>query len=180
MPAKTGKLVKSRQRLGLSGLGGTKRLKARTLAVRACRFALARKAGMNYTQGPRRWQGISEHLVPWGSRPNRPAYADCSSSSTWVLWAVLAHHFGLKPDIVNGQSWKAGYTGTMISRGVRVKHRVNWRRGDLIFYGDPFGRTGHVVVYLGRGRVFSFGSQGGPYELPWNYRSDFHSCRRYI
>lgn len=133
---------------------------------------------LHYTQGPRRWEGIDKELNPL--KGECPDYADCSSFATWVLWSVIHHHYGIERDLVNGHRWQAGYTGTIVSHGKRVRHRINWRRGDLILYGDPFGATGHVAVYVGNGMVVSHGSEGGPYLIRWNYRSDFHSCRRFI
>lgn len=174
MPANPGTLVKSRQRLGLSGLAGTKRLRARAYVVRVALLCWRNAASMNYTQGARRWDGIK--LKKNGLKGQFPNYADCSSFATWILWVVLVNHFGLKKDIVNGTGWGWGYTGTLVKHGIQVKHRVNWRRGDLIFYGDPFGASGHVAVYIGLGLVISFGSQPGPFKLGWAYRNDFHSC----
>lgn len=178
MPAKTGTLVKSRQRQGLSGLGGRKRLRARALIVRAALVGWRNAEDIHYTQGDRRWDGIK--LKKNALRGQYPNYADCSSFVTWLLWVILYNHYGLTNDIANGTGWSWGWTGTLVKHGVQVKHRVNWRRGDLIFYGDPFGASGHVAIYIGFGLVVSHGSEGGPYRIQWAYRRDFHSCRRYI
>lgn len=162
----------------MSGLAGARRLKARSLAKRAALVGHKNAPSLHYTQGARRWEGIDKKLNPFDGEC--PDYADCSSFATWVLWSVLAHHYDFQKDIVNGHEWNAGYTGTIVGHGKKINHRVNWRRGDLILYGDPFGRTGHVAVYVGNGMVVSHGSEGGPYLIRWNYRSDFHSCRRFI
>lgn len=178
MPADHGQLVKSRQKQGLSGLGGRHRLQARRLIKRAALGAWVRRDSIHYTQTAKRWEGIDRSRN--ALKGAYPSNADCSSFATWLLWVVLVNHYGLTRDIANGTRWQAGYTGTLVGHGVRVKHRLNWRRGDLIFYGDPFGSTGHVAVYIGFGLVISHGSEGGPYKISWAYRRDFHSCRRYI
>lgn len=178
MAAKTGKINESFQKLGLSGLQGTKRLRARRYVKKAALEGLKRKGRMEYTWSPRRWDGIDHKRN--GLKGEAPLSADCSAFATWCLWTVLVHHFGLTKDIVNGQSWKEGYTGTLTNHGRKIENRRNWRRGDLILYGDPYGPSGHVAVYIGLGMVVSFGGQGGPYLLKWDYRSDYHSTRRYI
>lgn len=76
-------------------------------------------------------------------------------------------------DVVNGQSWRAGFTGTQLSNGISVSAR-SMLPGDLVIY------RGHVAIYVGNGKVVSHGSEAGPVLVPWNYRGDVVSIRRYI
>ena len=146
-----------------SGLSDEHRVKARDLTIRAAHLGLKRQASLQYTQGSERWQGIDKNLKAWqGECPTR---ADCSAFATWCLWNGL-DHFGVR-DTVNRQQWKAGYTGTMFEHGVKVSRPF---RADLVLYGDPFGRSGHVALYVGGGMVISFGGEPGPRLLPINYR----------
>jgi cell wall-associated NlpC family hydrolase len=159
-----------------SGLNRKQRIRARDLAVRAAYVGLKNQATLQYTQGPRRWDGINNTDLAW--KGQCPRYADCSAFATWCLWNALGRHFQLS-DRVNGANWKAGYTGTLISHGKRVRSLARKNRGDLVLYGDPFGRTGHVAIYIGGGKVISFGGEPGPRLLPWNYRP-VTQVRRYI
>ena len=177
MAAHHGKLVKSRQKQGLSGLGGRYRSKARSYARKIAVGSVKHAAAIHYSQMSNRWSGIAQKLN--GLKGEYPSHADCSSFTTWILWVVLVNHFGLHPDIVNGQLWREGYTGTQVDKGVRVRHRRAF--GDLIFYGDQGGGVPkHVAMYVGWGMVISHGSEGGPYLCRINYRSDYASTRRYI
>ena len=160
----------------VSGLSPVHRVKARDLAMRAAFLGLKRARTLHYTQDARRWQGIRDDLRAWkGECPN---WADCSAFATWCIWNGL-DHYGVR-DVVNGQAWKAGWTGTMVQHGKVVQHRGNVRRADLALYGDPVGRTGHVAVCIGGGKVISFGSEPGPFLLDIDYRSDLREIRRYI
>jgi hypothetical protein len=156
----------------VSGLSRAHRIRARDLAVQAAFLGLRHADQLHYTQGAKRWQGIAEGLKAW--RGEYPHYADCS----WCLWVGLSHYHAR--DTVNGALWKAGYTGTMVGHGKRVAHENNVLRGDLALYGDPFGRTGHVAVCVGGGKVVSFGSEAGPFLLPIHYRADLREIRRFI
>jgi hypothetical protein len=92
-----------------------------------------------------------------------------------TYWTVV----GSGPDIVNGDSWKGGYTGTMESHGKKISysaiqaggastptayrtHKTHpfkhvrahtikrmWRAADLVFYQNP----DHVTIYIGSGKV---------------------------
>ncbi len=157
-----------------SGLSTEHRIQSRDLAVRAARLGLARAATLTYTQGGSRWDGINKNLK--AANGDCPHYADCSAFVTWCLWNGLSHF--KVGDIVNGASWKAGYTGTLINHGYHVQpgHLL---RGDAILYGDPFGRTGHTALYVGGGMVISFGGEPGPRFLPVEYRP-ITARRRYI
>jgi cell wall-associated NlpC family hydrolase len=149
-----------------SGLSAAHRIEARDLAVRAAVLGRQREASLSYTQDwKQRWEGINGDLKAW--RGETPRHADCSAFYTWCIWNGL-DHFGVK-DIVNKASWKAGYTGTMSQTGHRVTNG-HLLRADCVLYGDPFGRTGHVAIYVGGGKVISFGGEPGPRLLDWNYR----------
>src|SRR4029077_12964584 len=92
-------------------LSDKERALARELAVKAFGLAHSHKGVVHYTQGATRWQGIREkRRYADGRYPN---YADCSSLFTWCWWNALTNVDGIDtPDIVNGSSWQAGYTGT--------------------------------------------------------------------
>lgn len=159
-----------------SGLDLRQRARARQLGLKAAQLGLARAPSLHYTQGAKRWDGIARRLKAW--KGQCPSYADCSAFATWVLWNAL-DHFHLK-DIVNGASWQAGYTGTLLTHGREVKRGWFKKPLDLVIYGQPGSNGEHVAVYVGGGKVISHGSEGGPYLLPWNYRPDVQSVRRYI
>jgi len=125
------------------------------------------RAHEHYTQGSSRWSGITGHVRP----PSAPTYSDCSSSTTWAYWTV----FGNGPDLLNGQNWAAGYTGSMSTRGTSTPCS-SMTMGDLAFYGHPIS---HVAISVGGGKVVSHGSDpAGLYS--YNYRSDLNQCRSYI
>jgi cell wall-associated NlpC family hydrolase len=160
-----------------SGLNARQRATVRRLGMKAANLGLQRKATLHYTQSwPARWEGVSKKLKAW--KGQCPTHADCSSFVTWVLWNGL-DHYGLK-DIVNGQHWKGGYTGTLLENGREVKR--GWARKllDIIIYGQP-GTTGeHTAAYVGGGMVISNGSEAGPFYLRVDYRPDRMATRRYI
>ena len=167
----------------VSGLSKKHRIEARDRAVHAAMLALRNAPKVHYTQGARRWDGIN---LDFNARMGEyPKYADCSALATWCLWNGLHIPFGVR-DTVNGANWQGGYTGTMLSHGKRVVHTANVQRGDCVIYGVP-GTTGkHVAIVVGRrksdGKIMcvSHGSEGGPYYVPWDYRSDTIEFRRYI
>lgn len=159
----------------VSGLSAAHRVRARDLAVEAALLTIRHADEVHYTQGPRRWEGIDRELKAF--RGQFPRYGDCSALATWWLWNGL-DHYGVR-DTVNGQAWRAGYTGTMLRSGKRVVHRDNWRRGDLLVYGQGWPGA-HVAMYLGGGKVASHGSEPGPFLLPWDYRGDLLDVRRCI
>lgn len=153
-----------------TGLSHAQIVTARRKVLRSCRLALTLSNEMQYSEGPGRWSGIAYHRRAYKGQV--PLVSDCSAFATWVLWdATLSH----KPhDFVNGQAWKAGYTGTMLEYGVDVgRTMANFEVGDLVIY------DGHVAVYVGGGNVVSHGSPGA-HLLPWKYRSDVVSVRRYL
>lgn len=138
-------------------------------ATHAAQLALRNRGDVHYTQGGARWQGIDREMD--ASKGQYPRYADCSSFYTWCLWQLL----GQGRDVVNGQSWRAGYTGTLATHGRRIEDDVE---GAAALYGGgwPYG---HVAYCLGNGQVISHGSEGGPYLLPLRYRGDLAQIRRY-
>lgn len=158
---------------------------ARAITRRAALLGLKNASVLHYTEGPRRWQGISEHLL--SEHGHFPDYADCSSFASWCLWNGLFVRFN-QPDNVNGEGWSAGYTGTQVGHGQPVGNLRQLAWGDLVIYGDSPSNTKHVAVITNIGtpsaggvpHVVSNGSEGGPYWLPYNYRSDIVCIRRYI
>lgn len=132
---------------------------------------------LNYTQGPLRWEGINKNLRY--TQGKVPTHGDCSSTHTYLLWVALTH-FDVDRDIVNGQNWRAGYTGTILNHGKPVVHLNNVKVGDAIVYGRPGSTGAHVVTSLGGRKAFSHGSQGGPYLVDIHYRGDIIAVRRSI
>jgi cell wall-associated NlpC family hydrolase len=122
----------------------------------------------HYTEGDKRWSGIQHNVCP----PHAPPYSDCSSTVTWIYWTV----FGKGKDFLNGEDWKAGYTGTLDKHGTRVGIKVDdLQVGDLCFYYHPMH---HVAIYVGGGKVVSHGADPVGY-YPVHYApTDF--CIRYI
>lgn len=154
-------------------LSKKEREKAVHLAASAAWMYYRHAPEIHYTQGPKRWQWHHKHYdQAW--KGEFPRYADCSALATCVLYQGL-HHFHI-PDVVNGEHWRGGYTGTQTDHGRRVNYRLHV--GDLIFYGRPV--VGHVAVYVGGGMVISHGSEGGPYLLRLHYRPDYNHARRYL
>jgi cell wall-associated NlpC family hydrolase len=155
---------------GPSGLSAIHRSAARRRAVQAALLGLAHRGVIHYTQGGSRWQGIDRNRQ--SKNGQYPNWCDCSSFTTWCLWNALKVAYGVR-DVVNGQSWRAGFTGTQLSNGISVSAR-SMLPGDLVIY------RGHVAIYVGNGKVVSHGSEAGPVLVPWNYRGDVVSIRRYI
>lgn len=167
-----------------SGLDVKDSVVARRIFVKGVEVLMAHAPDVHYSQDLRlRWEGINDEIIPWfsGGRINGkyPHHGDCSSTGTYLLWLALHHHFGLS-DRVNGQSWRAGYTGTLLDHGKHIKSPSQLKIGDAVLYGRP-GSTGeHVAWSIGGDRVFSHGSERGPFILPYNYRPDVMGFRRYI
>lgn len=159
-----------------SGLSEAHRKIARDLAVEAAVLGLKHAASLHYTQDAwLRWEGIREQLKAW--KGQFPHHADCSAFVTWCLWNGLDHYH--HHDNVNGLSWKAGYTGTLLTHGVRVDHRWTLHRADAVIYGSRWPGE-HTALYIGGGLVISNGSEAGPYKLHEFYRPDVLQVRRYI
>jgi cell wall-associated NlpC family hydrolase len=162
----------------VSGLSDEHAAHARYLIYKASVVMVRNKDRITYSQGSDRWVGISKELTI--SKNEFPRTCDCSSTATWMLWDAMHRIYGVR-DLVNRADWRAGYTGTMYQHGKQVIHDKNLRVGDCIFYGDQGGGIPkHVTVFIGGGNVFSHGSQGGPYILDIDYRSDRRMSRRYI
>lgn len=160
----------------VSGLSDAHAAEARRIILRGVELLMAAPTLVHYTQGPLRWSAIDRKLrVVDGECLHN---GDCSSTATWLLWNALTH-VGVSKDIVNAQAWKAGYTGTMAAHGKRVVDLRNAKVGDAVLYG-PAPTFEHVAVYIGGGRVFSHGSEAGPFILGVDYRRDRGMIRRYI
>lgn len=167
----------------------TRRSAARDKIVRAALAALAQQGRMTYTMGPARWSGIVRKLRRY--KGQTPPSADCTSLISWIYWDALKVEInrGLG-DILNGQRWEGGYTGTMldsrrgkvVARGVTAARLVKLLRGDVVLYGVPgtTGAHGAIVVDPGRRLCVSFGSQGGPYLVKLDYRTDVIAVKRFI
>lgn len=139
----------------------------RARIVAAMTLLYHHREAVHYTMSGRRMQGVRMKLRP----PKFPVWEDCSSSATWAYFAAGC------PD-PNGLGYNGfGYTGTLSRRGSAVP-TDQAKPGDLVFYGGgwPFH---HVAVYAGHGRVLSHGSEGGPYLLPIDYRTDRAMIRTY-
>jgi hypothetical protein len=147
--------------------------KVRTLVADA-NYLIAHASLVRYSQ-TRRMDIVRLHLrLP---PLNRVIFEDCSSSTTGLYWLADL------PD-PNGRGYDGyGYTGTQSAHG-RIVWRLGQplsllRPGDLIFYGGGWPHH-HVTMYLGNGRVFSHGTDTGPFNLPVLYRSDAVSAHRYF
>lgn len=156
------------------GLSRASRYAARSRAKRAALLGYRHRGAMHYTQGWRRWDGIRLGLR--GDRGHFPNYEDCSAFYSWCLWCATRHN-GLG-DFVNGAFWRAGFTGTMTRHGVQVPLN-KLLVADAIMYGGSYSVPEHTAIYVGHGKVVSFGSEIGPLLLPYNYRPINHA-RRYI
>jgi hypothetical protein len=164
----------------VSGLSRDHRIRARDRAVQAALLGLHHKAEIHYTQGGRRWDGIRLHKN--ARRGEYPLFADCSAFVTWCLWNGLHLGFGLD-DLVNGAHWTGGFTGTMLHNGRAVVDLSSVQRADAVIYGaSPNGEHTAIIVgvHAGVPMVVSHGSEAGPFYLPYDYRRDVRSIRRYI
>lgn len=141
---------------------------ARADVVKAAMAGYAERANEHYTQDSRRWSGIDHKIMP----PKAPPYSDCSSFSTWCYWTT----YGNGPDFLNGESWKAGYTGTLTKHG-KVVALASAQPGDLVFYGKP--TISHVAVFVGEGKVVTHGHDPVEYTVV-HYRSDYVETRSYL
>lgn len=150
---------------------------ARQRAVAAFALAYRHAPSVHYTQSAARFGGIRNRLR--SADGHYPTQEDCSSMFTWCTWNGVTGVGGMDfPDVVNGAGWVAGYTGTMLTHG-RAVSMDNLELGDAILYGHGWPGS-HVAMYKGGGRVYSHGSEAGPFDLPARYRSDIIGARRYI
>jgi len=141
-------------------------------ALVACGQALYNnRAKEHYTEGGSRWQGIQDKIRP----PSAPTYSDCSSAVSWCYWTV----FGNGPDIINGDNWQGGYTGTMASHGTAIPCS-SMQPGDVALYGSG-SPWDHAEMYMGNGQMVSHGADPVSYE-PSSSLQGFAQmqCRRYF
>jgi hypothetical protein len=160
----------------VSGLDAQQRGRCKDRVVQAALLALAHPTAVHYTMDGRRWEGIARNRQ---SRLGQfPAHSDCSSFATWCLWNGLFVKYGIG-DVVNGHDWKAGFTGTMRTHGMRVGDQHNAQRGDCVFYDNP----SHVTIVVAREadglKVVSHGNERGPFKVKFDYRRVVQ-IRRYI
>ena len=139
--------------------------------VDLARYAARNQGRIDYTQTASRWDGIANSR----DYPELPHHADCSSFTTWLFWAARRKVRGSAgTDIVNGQRWRAGYTGTQVNHGARhrsITSTANYKPGrTLVFYANAGSRPTHVALYIGNGLVVSHGGDSGPVITRWNYR----------
>lgn len=151
------------------------RASAQAVILHGARLLLAHPSQINYTQGPQRWEGINDKR--YVRDEEYPSWGDCSSTATWLYWNALFAHLGMG-DVVNGEGWKAGFTGTMLQHG-RAVSSSEVQVGDAVIYGSAAPGE-HVTVCIGGGMVVSHGGPDGPLKLPLRYRSDVLSIRRYF
>ncbi|HEX4345499.1 MAG TPA: hypothetical protein VHZ31_08060 [Solirubrobacteraceae bacterium] len=156
--------------------------------VRAAMFCYKHRDQIGYTQDrpeelhaqggvARRWEGISKGLRTKNGQ--FPGMADCSSFVTWCYWDALGGP-NAGPDIVNGEHWAAGYTGSQTQHGSPVAI-ADARAGDLAFYIREHGAIGHVTVVVAPGKVVSHGGTAGPLLLAIDWPgSRLDSVRRYL
>jgi hypothetical protein len=167
---------KPKPRVGDGNFTDKERGEARLLAVRAFRLPYNNRGRVHYTQGASRWQGIRERRRYGDGR--YPNYADCSSLFTWCWWNALTNVDGMGTrDRINGCSWTAGYTGTLLSHGWRVSDR---RPGDAVIYGRGFPGVHVAMIAENTNMAYSHGSEAGPHYVPWNYRRDVMQVRRFL
>lgn len=149
-------------------------MSAQSVILAAALLAVKEKANIHYTQNsPARWEGIADRLL--ASNGQYPKYIDCSSFATWCLGQAL----WTGPDILNGTSWRSGYTGTLDKHG-RTVSAAAAQVGDLVFYGTP---VYHVAIVIGRQNgvliCASHGEESGPYVIKYN-QWGVNSIRRYL
>lgn len=128
----------------------------RRVIMRAANLGVTEHGRMVYSEGANRWSGIVNACR--SIKGQVPPACDCSSFATWCYWDAT-RWLNLQ-DIVNGERWQAGYTGTMVGHGRPIPVR-DAALGDLIFYGSvslPY----HVAIFAGTGMVVSMGRQGAP------------------
>jgi hypothetical protein len=161
---------------GPAGLSNAHRAEARRVILLGVRLLMAHPAQIHYSQGPDRWEGIAKKLrIADGEYPK---HGDCSSTHTWLVWNALTH-VGAMQDHVNGQHYRAGFTGTIGSHGIVVPSVRHAKVGDAVLYG-PRPTYEHIATYIGGGRVFSHGSERGPFLLGIDYRGDRAVIRRHF
>jgi peptidoglycan hydrolase-like protein with peptidoglycan-binding domain len=125
---------------------------------------------VHYSQS-NRMNIVRHQLTPPFTR--QEIYEDCSSAYTGIC--LLA---GI-PD-PNGRKYDGfGYTGTLAKNGKEVASVKVAQVGDAVLYGHGWPYE-HVAMYIGNGKVWSHGSENGPYILPIDYRADRKQIRSYL
>lgn len=99
----------------------------------------------------------------WPAYPDVPHNADCSAYVTWVYFQS-----GL-PD-PNGNGYRGGFTGTLVTHGLPVSPHGPLHIGDLILNGPSAFNTTHVSIYIGHGLSSGHGRFGIQIHQ-WNYRT---------
>lgn len=171
-------ILEIRKLPSVSGLSAEHRAGVRQLIAEECHWLLGHQAQLHYTQdGVRRWEAIKGD---WRyTQGKHQKNGDCSSTHTQLVRVGL-RHYGVQKDLVNGEHWLWGYTGTIVAHGKPVQHVENLRIGDSILYGSSIFETEHVATSLGGRLVFSHGSDAGPFLLDLDYRPDRVAMRRHI
>ena len=160
-----------------AGLTPEQQRAARKVIVAGCEWMLGHAAEVHYTEGPQRWSALAQRLRI--SERRFLTYGDCSSTATWLLWNGLTHVVPGIGDIVNGENWTGGFTGTIARHGQLIPADHAIKVGDLCLYGAPPSYE-HVTVALGGGLCFSHGSEAGPFKLHLDYRPDRGPTRRFL
>lgn len=167
-----------------SRLNDSDRAIARRLFIKGVEVLMSHPAQLHYSQDMTlRWEGIRDRIVPWTAsgklNGKYPKHGDCSSTGEYLMWLAFAHHFHLA-DLLSAEAWKAGWTGSLVQHGKPVHDWSKLKVGDAVFYGPSIDETEHVTWSIGGRRVFSHGSEAGPFLLDFEYRSDIVAIRRYI
>ena len=141
--------------------------------------AFDKRGDQQYTEDATlRWIGIHDKVCT----PDVPKYSDCSSFVTWIYWTL----FGDAGDLLNGENWQAGYTGTLWAHGTdQGTDSASLQVGDICIYGSGPGYD-HAAFYIGDGTVISHGTSdnsAGNWTLGYNSFGaslPLAGCRRYI
>lgn len=137
--------------------------------VEAAKYFASIEPRVHYTQSGARMDIVRhKRRIP----VTGDVYEDCSSFATACYW--LAGCPDPNGSFYNGMGW----TGTLGVHG-RIVTASQAQPGDLVLYG-PGHPWEHVAIYIGGGKVISHGSEGGPMELPVDYRRDRGQIRSYI
>lgn len=125
-----------------------------------------------YAERPWTYNAVRPFRLYRSAGPVTEAF-DCSWLATEVYFAA-----GLPDPNGFGYRGGAGNTETLRARGTAV---TNAQPGDLIFYGffGDRGNPAHVTMYSGNGKCIGFGSSGGPWLTPMDYRP-IRAIHRYV
>lgn len=162
----------------LLGMMSTPMEKSQQTLVAAAMALYNIRSRVHYTQGPSRMWIVKNHVkTAAGVSKAWAVYEDCSSSATGLYYIAGV------PDPNQFRFNGLGYTGTLSVCGRRWTRATKPPIGALAFYGRAYPWT-HVSVIINRpatgsSRVFSHGSEAGPYLLDVDYRSDHRQTREY-